>query len=294
MRSGSRFDGVQMTKDSRPTAVDLFSGAGGLSHGLKNAGFLVVGAVEIDPSAARSYALNHPEVPLHARDISKITGPEILDRTSASESKLDLLAACPPCQGFSTIRTRNASRSARDERNALIHHVTRLARSLRPRAILLENVPSVQRSLHFKRFVADLVRAGFTCEWSVVDASDYGVPQRRKRLVFIAVRQGTCPEVNRARDALTVRDAIGSLAAPSRSRDKLHAYRVRMSDAVGERIRAIPVNGGSRSELPKRLQLACHQKTTGFRARLDQAMKEQQRVQEEKAKKDTKKEPKKK
>ena len=100
----------------KPVAIDLFCGAGGLSEGLRQAGYKVVGAVEIDPLACRTYKLNHKGVKLWERDIAKVTGPEILKAIGLERGELDLLAACPPCQGFSTMRTKNGTRWNRDAR----------------------------------------------------------------------------------------------------------------------------------------------------------------------------------
>jgi len=93
----------------KPTAIDLFSGCGGLTLGLKQAGFKVVGAVEIDPLAVETYQHNHPEVFLWSQDIRKIAAPQILKALGLKRGQLDLLAGCPPCQGFSSMRRLNGS-----------------------------------------------------------------------------------------------------------------------------------------------------------------------------------------
>lgn len=250
---------------ARLTAIDLFSGAGGLTEGLKWAGFRVVAAIERDESAAQSYRLNHPRVPMIRGDIREMTGPGILRAARFVGDRIDLIAACPPCQGFSAIRTRNAPRAARDDRNALIHDVSRLVRSLRPRAVLLENVPRLATSSHFRRFVAGLQRSGYVCSWEIVDAAEFGVPQHRRRLVLVAVAEGQVPKPTVVSTARSVRQAIGRLPLPSRSRDPLHAYRVQTSDTVRRRLRALPRDGGNRADLPVALQLDCHMGTTGFR-----------------------------
>lgn len=94
----------------KPRAIDLFSGCGGFTLGLKRAGFDVVGAVEIDSLAAEIYSKNHPEVHLWQRDIRKLTAPKILKELCLKRGELDLLAGYPPCQGFSAMRRLNGAR----------------------------------------------------------------------------------------------------------------------------------------------------------------------------------------
>src|SRR5262249_35106922 len=83
------------------TAIDLFAGSGGLTHGLKRAGFDVVAAVEIDPLAAKTYSRNHPEVLMFENDIRDLTCRSVLRKLQKKKGEIDLLAGCPPCQGFS-------------------------------------------------------------------------------------------------------------------------------------------------------------------------------------------------
>src|SRR4051812_23757394 len=118
--------GTSMKK--KPSAVDLFSGAGGLSEGLRQAGFNVLGAVELDALACRTYRLNHNRVKLWERDITGLSSAGIMKTLSLQPGDLDLLAACPPCQGFSTMRTKNGTRWNRDARNDLIFDVLRIIR----------------------------------------------------------------------------------------------------------------------------------------------------------------------
>lgn len=130
-------------RDVKPKAIDLFSGCGGLTLGLKQAGFDVVGAVEIDPLAGETYQHNHPEVFLWRQDIRKITSSQILKELGLKRGQLDLMAGCPPCQGFSSIRRLNGKRRIRDEQNDLVFEYLRLVRSLRPKALMMENVPGL-------------------------------------------------------------------------------------------------------------------------------------------------------
>lgn len=248
----------------KPIAVDLFSGVGGLSEGLKRAGYRVAGAVEMDAAACKIYRLNHPKARLWNMDIRKLSAKRMMETLRLHPGRLDLLAACPPCQGFSTMRTRNGANRNRDGRNDLIFDVLRFAKKLRPKALMMENVPGLARNARFRLFRKGLLAMGYQISWRVLNTVDFGVPQRRKRLVLLAARGAApvfAPTVRRPR---TVREAIGDLKAPGRSRDPLHNYTVQRQAKVLAIIREIPKNGGSRTARGRTAQLACHRKHDGF------------------------------
>ncbi len=245
-------------------AIDLFCGAGGLSEGLRQAGFRVIAAVELDSIAARTYRLNHRSTKLLETDVKQVTRGAFAKRLGGAVDRLDLLAACPPCQGFSTMRTLNGGRQIRDQQNALILEVLRLARSLRPRAVMVENVPGLTKTGLFAEFVSGLERIGYQVEWKVLDVVRFGVPQRRRRLILLACLDCAPKFAEPATLERSVRNAIGHLPAPRNSRDALHRLQSCHSSEVMEIIRAIPRDGGSRSALPNSLQLECHKSNTGF------------------------------
>jgi DNA (cytosine-5)-methyltransferase 1 len=247
------------------TAIDLFSGCGGLSLGLKYAGFTVLAAVEIDSKARETYALNHPEVPLVGTDIRKVSGAQLLRSCNLKRGQLDLLAGCPPCQGFSTLRARNGHAAAPDARNDLIDEFARLAITLRPKMVMMENVPALARYEKFTDFVEKLEQEGYKVITKVLDTSCFGVPQRRKRLILSASRVGAPLLASPQQDRMTVRDAIGHLKSSGHSGDLLHDIQsTRRSSRVQAMIATIPKDGGSRNSLPDNMKLGCHKKTTGF------------------------------
>lgn len=141
------------------TALDLFSGCGGLTQGLKEAGYCVKGAVEIDAKARRTFSLNHDDVPLIGEDISKLSAEALMQESGLAPGELDLLAGCPPCQGFSTLRSRNGRNSVTDSRNNLIDDFARIALALRPKMIMMENVPALAKFDKFISFVLQLEEA---------------------------------------------------------------------------------------------------------------------------------------
>jgi DNA (cytosine-5)-methyltransferase 1 len=246
------------------TAIDLFSGCGGLTLGLKLAGFKVLAAIENDALAVETYKSNHPEVLVRPADIRKVKAVTLRKRLKLAEGELDLLAGCPPCQGFSALRTRNGARQKRDKRNRLIGNMIRFARAFKPKAIMMENVPGLAEHWSFKKLCRDLRRLGYRIEWDIKDARHYGVPQRRKRLIMVAGRQFDVSLAEESKRVKTVWQAIGDLKMPGRSRDKLQNLTENRSAKVLKLIRSIPKDGGSRSNLPKSRQLDCHKRTDGF------------------------------
>lgn len=254
------------------TAVDLFSGCGGLSLGLKLAGFRVLAGVEIDKKAAETYRSNHPESRLVQADICSVSPKSLMRDLGINRGQLDLLAACPPCQGFSRIRTRNGAHSSRDPRNSLALRFVDFAKELKPRWLLLENVPGLSKNAVWKKLCRGLRDAGYIIHDGVVDASDYGVPQRRKRLILVG-QLGSEPAIPRpSKRKVSVAEALSMI--PHDFDDELHNLPSKRAPHVEEIIRAIPKNGGSRDALPSRLQLDCHSRVNGFadvygRMRLD-------------------------
>jgi len=163
-------------------AVEVFSGGGGLAYGLKQAGFNTVAAVELNPSAVATFKANHKHVKVYQQDIRTVEGKTLL---SIAGGTLDVLAACPPCQGFSSL-TSKWKRT--DPRNDLVSEVARLAEEMRPRAVMLENVPGLvdKGKLLFDDLLYRLENMGYICNWQVLQVADYGVPQKRRRLVLLA------------------------------------------------------------------------------------------------------------
>ncbi len=248
----------------RPLSLDLFAGAGGLSLGLRWAGFKTIGAIEIDPVATLSYSHNHPEVQVWNDDIRTISPKSILQELRLKTGELDLLAGCPPCQGFSTLRTKNGRRANHDPRNDLVKQMSRFIRGLQPKAIMLENVPGLARDKRFTIFIQDLEKSSYTVKWAVLNAENYGVAQRRKRLVMLASRVGDIRFPQLSFQKVTVREIIGSLIEPNTSTDPLHNVRENRKESVRKIIELIPKDGGSRGDLPDEYQLKCHQRIRGF------------------------------
>ena len=249
----------------RLRAIDLFSGCGGLTLGLKLAGFSVVGAVECDDLSVESYRLNHPDTIVWQRDIRKVAVRKVMRRLGLKPGQLDLLAGCPPCQGFSALPRLNGGRRIRNPRQKdLVFEFLRFVRVLRPKFIMLENVPGLAKDRRMRLLLRELRQLGYECEWRILDAAHYEVPQRRHRVILLGGRGGPPPFARPSPKQVTVRHAIGSLPRAGSSGDPLHDLPETRSHKVRDLIRRIPKNGGSRSHLGRRDQLGCHKRCDGF------------------------------
>lgn len=253
-------------RDARrwPIAIDLFSGCGGLTLGLKKARFRVIGAVENDPLAIQTYRLNHRSTHVWECDIRKLSIAEVRRSLGLRRGQLDLLAGCPPCQGFSSIRTRNGANAITDERNDLVLEFARFARGLRPKAIMLENVPGLAGDRRLNELCDQLTALGYRPEYRVRDAARFLVPQRRRRLILLAGYRVDLPFAPEQAERRTVRHFLSDLASPGVSGDALHDLPELRSDRVRKLIGRIPRDGGSRSQLGADAQLRCHRDFAGF------------------------------
>ena len=254
------------SSDTSLWAIDLFSGSGGLTLGLKQAGLEVIGAVENDLIAVETYQRNHPEVQVWDEDVRTVKPSDIMEAFGLQPGDLALLAGCPPCQGFSTLRTLNGSKIVEDERNDLLFDFLRFTEEIKPKAVMMENVPGLARDGRFLKFLERLYQLGYEeCTYDVLNAADYDVPQRRFRLIVLASLEGSPQFRKPDKPRKTVRDAIDGLEGPGDSGDPLHDLPEIRSQRVMDLIRRIPRNGGSRTDLADEFQLACHKSCDGFR-----------------------------
>ena len=254
-----------VARPDKPKAIDLFSGCGGMTEGLRQAGFKVLGAVEIDPFAAQTFQANHRRVTVWNCDIRELEAGDVKESLGLENGELDLLAGCPPCQGFSVLRTLNGSRVVYDPRNDLVEEFARFIRELLPKTILMENVPALENDTRFDNLLGVLDDLGYWHEHKILDASDYGVPQRRERLLLLAGYGTVIRFAERAKRRRLVRHAIGRLPSPGGSGDKLHDLPEKRSKRIREIISKIPHDGGSRRDLGEDDQLPCHLRCDGFK-----------------------------
>jgi len=200
---------------SNLTAIDLFCGAGGLSTGFSQAGWHVALGVDSWGRALETFANNHRDSKTwETRIDASVSGSELLERAGASH--VDAVIGGPPCQGYSTLGKRKSS----DPRNDLVWQFVRLVGEIRPRAFLMENVDGLRILRHgsesLTRTVArELSNLGYAVSYGMLLAANYGVPQLRRRVVFVGLETGHRFEFPRPSHDEgtwpTVWDAIGDL-----------------------------------------------------------------------------------
>ena len=199
---------------TRPIAVDLFAGAGGLSLGFEQAGFDIMASVEIDPIHCSAHKYNFPMCKTICRSVVDVTGEYVREVSGIGEKEIDVVIGGAPCQGFSLI----GKRALDDDRNKLVYHYVRLVLELKPKYFVFENVKGLTVGKH-KQFLVEIMDAfkdgGYdvVSDYKVLNAADYGVPQDRRRLFLMGGRKGIAlpsyPEPLSIRT--TVGDAIGDI-----------------------------------------------------------------------------------
>ncbi|KAB2720393.1 DNA cytosine methyltransferase [Brucella intermedia] len=240
--------------------IETFSGAGGMSLGLIEAGIDVRFAFDIDSKAVDTYRTNISDH-CHVRDIRHINGREIFDIIGLDE--IDVLSGGPPCQGFS--KQRKGAHLGADERNDLVREYARLIEEVRPRSFIFENVQVFGQKRG--RELIDFMKEQLS-EYQIyrffVYASDFGLAQRRSRFLMIGIRKDVStliPVLGMADRIQTVRDAIGDLPPPpedhTEHKDFPNHIKCRITPLNEQRFRHVP-QGGGWLDIPEHLRLNCH------------------------------------
>lgn len=250
------------------TAVDAFCGAGGLSLGLSEVGFNILLGFDHDQKCIATLKAN-PKFIHHSAlesDVKDMLGGNLLKRIGLKKGQLDLLAGGPPCQGFSVQRTVGGDH---DERNLLVEDYGDLIEEVFPRFFLMENVPGIggiRGRLIIERFSDRMSSLGYICHRNILDAQDYGVPQRRKRFIMVgelASSSETFFEWPKkvSYQLNTVRKTIGHLPAPptdGSDHPEFFGHRAdRLSQKNKDRLMALK-EGQARDDLPDHLIADCH------------------------------------
>ena len=200
--------------NSSKVAIDLFAGAGGLSLGLLDAGFDVRAGVEIGTDACETLRLNHPKMKVVESDITNVESSFLLEKAKIGTDELALVAGGPPCRGFSVSNKRN--RCIENPTNALYRQFFRLVGDLSPKMFLLENVEGLC-TLNKGTVLNDIIRIsedlGYFTNYFVVKSEDYGVPQKRRRVLFIGSKKRRLMKLipPATKRLVSVREAIDDL-----------------------------------------------------------------------------------
>lgn len=244
-------------------AIDLFCGVGGLTKGLEQAGINVVAGIDFEPSCQYAYEKNN-NAKFIQRDITTLT-PKELGALYPDNLDIHILAGCAPCQPFSKYTQRYRKDGYKDEKWRLLYSFGSLAKAICPQIIAMENVPELKKTTIFTDFTKELQKCGYHVFYQIVYCPDYGIPQSRRRLVFLASLLGEIsllPATHTPDNYVTVKEAIGNLpllvAGMTDPDDLLHSATA-LSEKNLKRIRqSIP--GGTWRDWDKELQLKCHKK----------------------------------
>ncbi|MCE7743833.1 MAG: DNA cytosine methyltransferase [Candidatus Heimdallarchaeota archaeon] len=269
-----------------PKVIDLFCGIGGASLGFKQAGYKILLGLDIDKTALEIYKEN-VKCKTIKEDIRKYTPEKCLTDANIKKGELDVLVCCPPCQGFSKIRKDGET----DKRNDLVFTTARFIIEIKPKLVVFENVPGILAPKFREKFneFCNMLKSNDylisdNLENYKLNAANYGIPQRRKRVIMIAIRKEFADEPftllkqthfkpknsekNEFQIWKTVKDAFFGLKnlriKKKDPNDKYH-YAPNHTTMIRKRLRRIPKDGGSREDLPKRFQLECHQNFGGHK-----------------------------
>lgn len=242
--------------------IDLFCGVGGLTCGLEKAGLNVVAGYDLD--ATCEYAYNHNNnAKFINNDIKDVSGKEI--KKILQEYDIKILAGCAPCQPFSRHQKDKYNRKNHKDWK-LLYQFARLVEEVKPQIVSMENVPELVKEQVFMDFINILEEQNYNITYKIVNAADYGIPQRRKRLLLLASSEKQIKLIEPThKKAVTVREVIAGLsqvgAGEPNNTDKLHVASS-LSKKNLERIRhSIP--GGTWKNWPEELILNCHRKKSG-------------------------------
>ncbi|MFE4468685.1 DNA cytosine methyltransferase [Leifsonia sp. NPDC056824] len=202
--------------------MDLFCGTGGFSKGFENAGgFEVVHGIDVLPTSVETFRANHANAFGIAGDIRKVRRSEVAEATGLKRGDVDVIIGGPPCQGFSSIRPFRSSEDD-DPRNSLFEEFASYVNFFRPKALVLENVVGLatyEKGHTIERILETFSELGYECDWRILNASNYGVPQKRERLILLGVERGGSIDFPRITHATMAR-TIGH-----KDRTRMHARR---------------------------------------------------------------------
>lgn len=248
------------------SAIDLFCGIGGLTHGLKKAGINVLAGIDQDSSCKYAFEKNNKAEFIDS-DVTKINGDFLVQKYWKKKNSIKILVGCAPCQPFSSHSNKVKDKETGDKW-FLLNQFKRLIYEIQPEIVSMENVPNLANKEIFEHFVSFLKLNEYFVSYSNVYCPDYGIPQKRKRLVLLASKLGKINLIDKThspKNYKTTRDAIGSLPNVSAG-EKLVSDPIHFTSALSpiniKRIKASKPNG-TWLDWDESLRLKCHKKDSG-------------------------------
>jgi len=236
----------------KPKGVALFSGAGGMSQGFLDAGFDILLATDGDENTSETYKVNHPEIPFYVADAKnrdELSGEVILSRIGLKQGQLDIVVGGPPCRGFSNGNRQNGG--PKNEFNTLVREYARIVLEIQPHWFVLENVVGLYYMEEIRADFENLLKGIYTIHPKIVNAAEFGVPQERRRIIFVGNRDGVkfefpeghfAPKTNAKTENkkayITVKEAIADLPrlGTTSGKNELH-YRKKAKTSYQELMR---------------------------------------------------------
>ena len=257
---------VSTKTNTKIKVIDLFCGIGGLTHGLIKEGLDVIAGIDNDDSCKFGYEYNNKTKFIH-KDILQISAKDINELFGEKSKTIRVLAGCAPCQPFSKLNIKKITKKQLEP----LEKFAQLIDETQPDIVSMENVSGLadmEKYPIFKTFISTLIKNNYNYKYEIVDVSEYGVPQKRKRLVLLASKFGEIELIKRTHKdkKITVRDVIKTLepikAGEISARDPLHRAR-KLNSMNLRRIKSTPHNGGNSDSWSKNLILKCHKKASG-------------------------------
>lgn len=245
--------------------VDLFCGIGGLTHGFVREGFNISAGIDSDLSCKYAYEANNKSIFIH-KDIATLTTDELNPLFKGNKK---ILIGCAPCQPFSSYTFKDKEKDK--DKWALLYHFSRLVKETQPVIISMENVAQLinfKKAPVFEDFLDSLKHLGYNIFYEVVNCPDYGIPQKRKRLVLLASKLGEIsliPKTHNPKNYRTVKETIKNLPKiddGTFDEDDVMHFARKLSALNKARIKHTPY-GGSWKDWPEELMLECHKKQSG-------------------------------
>ncbi len=245
-------------------AIDLFCGAGGLTHGLIKSGITVVAGFDVDETCRYAFEKNNNSTFVN-KSVEKLTKKDLEKLYPKADIKI--LVGCAPCQCFSKHTQKNKTRN-KDKKWKLLCSFSNLVNSVKPDIVSMENVAEIQKHKVFQDFIKSLKSMGYSVFWKVIYCPDYGIPQNRRRLVLLASKLGEIgiiPKTHNPSRYKTVRDVIGKLEEIKdggySTKDSMHRA-WNLASINKKRIRqSLP--GGTWLDWDEELRVPCHRKKSG-------------------------------